>query len=99
MKTCKLILLFYKNFFFLSFILTLCCAFILYVNGISAFTIVFWFKLLTLALIFYGINQYKKHEFYYYQNLGISQLTLWLVSFGVDMLLFILLMALTCKPS
>lgn len=97
MRAIRIIFTFYKNFFFLSFILSLCCAIALHVNGIGIFALVFWFKVFTLGLIFYFIKQYKKKEFYYYQNLGVSKLFLWTTTLFFDMVLFIILLALTYK--
>lgn len=93
MKTTRLILTFYKNFIATSLILSCCCAYALHINGMHAFALLFWFKVLTLGLTFYFIGQYKKKEFYYYQNLGISKLVLWVSSLSIDMLIFIALMA------
>ncbi|HXU26200.1 MAG TPA: hypothetical protein VN698_03130 [Bacteroidia bacterium] len=97
MKTCRLIIIFYKTFFFLSFTLSLCCAILLHINGLTAFAFLFWFKVITLVLTFYFIRQYKEHEFYYYQNLGISKYVLWAATLTADMLLYITLQALTYK--
>lgn len=85
----RLILSFYRSFAFASATLTFACISIVYANGIYAFTVVFWFKMATLGLIFYFINNYKKHELYYYKNLGVSKWMLWIPTLTFDFILFI----------
>lgn len=97
MKTIRLILTFYRNFFLLSLIVTLVCMFSIYINGIRAFFAIFICKTLILATIVYFINIYKEKEFYYYRNLGISKLTLWVTTISLDYFLFIILLTLTYK--
>lgn len=92
MKTLRLILTFYKSFALLSLLLTSTCLFIIYKygnNGIHILQVLFWFKLGTLGLIFYYINNYKKKEFYYYKNLGISKQKLWIPILFFDFSLFL----------
>jgi len=91
MRTLRLILSFYRSFAFASITLTFACISIVYTNGIGAFTVVFWFKMATLGLIFYFINNYKKHELYYYKNLGVSRWMLWIPTLTFDFILFIVL--------
>ncbi len=56
------------------------------INILQAF---FWFKIFTLVVTFYYINSYRSHEFYYYKNLGISKLKLWIPTLTFDFLLFL----------
>ncbi|MCF6356352.1 MAG: hypothetical protein L3J54_00975 [Draconibacterium sp.] len=90
MKTIRLILTFYKSFAFLSFLITFACASIVYANGIGTLTVLIWFKIATLGLFYYYINSYKRNEMYYYKNLGISKLTLWLPILIFDFLFFLI---------
>lgn len=92
MKTLRSIFTFYKSFALVSFMLTLICLNIIYINGIKTFTLLFWFKILTMVLIFNYVNSYKKKEFYYYKNLGISKLQLWLPILIFDLFVFLVLM-------
>jgi hypothetical protein len=41
-------------------------------------------------VIFYIINTYKKKEFYYYLNIGISKRKLWGLTILFDFLLFLI---------
>lgn len=91
MKALRLILTFYRSFAFAGFLITLACVNIIYMNGIESFTPVFWFKIFTVVLIYYYINGYKKNELYYYKNLGISKLKLWLPTLIFDFLTFLFL--------
>jgi len=52
--------------------------------------ILFWFKIATLGLIFYFINNYKSNQYYYYQNLGISKLMLWVTTYIFEVFLLII---------
>jgi hypothetical protein len=70
---------------------------ITYTHGSSAFTTLFWFKLITLAVFFFFINSYKREEFYYYKNLGTSKLVLWSSALSFDLILFVFMLILTLK--
>lgn len=49
----------------------------------------FWFRAVVMAIIFYFINDYKRKEFYYYQNLGVSRRFLWITTYFLDTVLFL----------
>lgn len=70
---------------------------ILYTLGMWAFMAVFWFKIATLVLMYYSINNYKRKEFYYYRNLGVSKKILWISTLSLDIVLFNLLLILVMK--
>jgi hypothetical protein len=91
----RLLLTFYRSYAAFSFIITLSCSQILWINGLKAFVFIFWFKIITLALTAYYINSYKKKEFFYFQNLGLSRLRLWSVTLSLDILLYIAMLTLT----
>jgi len=88
---------FYKSFANGSIIITCLCMWILYKNGINTLTALIWFKVITLSIILYHISSYKKHVFYYYKNIGISKVTLWVGSIVLDMNLFIISIIITLK--
>lgn len=93
MKTLRLIGTFYKSFAFISFFITFTCLGILYgfgAKGIYVIQPLFWFKMGTLAIVVYSVNVYKKNEFYYYKNLGISKLKLWIPIVTFDFLFFLI---------
>lgn len=93
MKTIRLIITFYKSFAFLSFLITFACFYIMDQsgkNGIYVLQALFWFKIFTLGIIVLFTNSYKKNEFYYYKNLGVTKLTLWLPILIFDFLSFII---------
>jgi uncharacterized protein with PQ loop repeat len=92
LKKVRLLWTFYKSFFPASFIITLLCLKIFWNNGLQSFSFIFWFKLCTLWLIYYYIKEYKKHEFYYYQNLGISKARLWTITLTLDFAIFLVLL-------
>jgi hypothetical protein len=94
-KTVRLLFTFYYNFCAATIIVTLCCAYMFSKLGPDALTAIIWFKLFTLATIFFYINSYKKKEFYYYQNLGISKQRLWVCTLVFDLMLFIFSLTLS----
>jgi len=96
-KKLRLIFHFYRSFAFPSTLLTAACVIIVYTNGLSTITALFWFKIATLALMVYYFSSYKRHELYYYKNLGVSRLQLWIPSLLFDFLLFLALIILTGK--
>ncbi len=90
-KFVRLVWTFYKNYIFSSIIITLCCLFLFFEYGFDIFKALFWFKMATLGVTFYFINSYKKNEYYYYQNLGVSKIMLWVMSLSFDIMLFVFL--------
>lgn len=93
----RLVLTFYKSFAFAGWVITLSCMIIIYTHGIRTFTALFWFKMITFGLIIYYINSFKRDEFYYYKNLGVSKLLLWISTLLFDFVLFISLLVLALK--
>jgi len=90
-KTIKLISTFYRSFMALSFLITATCLVLFWKYGFGVFSTLFWFKIGTLGLTFYFINNYKNKEYYYYQNLGVSKVLLWSATLSFDFALFIFL--------
>ena len=90
-KTIKLISTFYRSFMLLSFLITTACLALFWEYGFGIFSALFWFKISTLALTFYFINNYKNKEYYYYQNLGVSKTLLWSTTLSFDFALFVFL--------
>jgi len=68
-----------------------------YSFGIGTFSQLFWFKVVTLGMIFYLNNGYKRNEYYYYKNLGISKKLLWIPTLSFEMILFLTLFFLTIR--
>jgi len=78
-------------------VITACCIGIFWQHGFSVFDGLFWLKIATLGLTYYFINDYKNKEYYYYQNLGVSRILLWVVILSFDFALFIFLIIQTYK--
>lgn len=95
MRTLRLLFTFYTSYAIVSLLITCCCLIISFTYGIGTFTALFWFKIVTLGLIFYFINSYKRDEYYYYKNLGLHKRILWISTLSFDILLFILLFILS----
>ncbi|MES2109480.1 MAG: hypothetical protein V4577_12060 [Bacteroidota bacterium] len=97
MRTIKLITRFYGSVFLANFLVTLSCIYLLAMagkNGQALVFVFFWYKTISMMMIFYTAIHYKKNELYYYQNLGITKLRLILATSAFDFfvwLIFILL--------
>ncbi len=93
-KRIKLIRTFYQSFLLASLLITASCLSLFYNYGLPIFTILFWFKIITLGISYYFINGYKQKEYYYYHNLGISKSLLWASMLVFDFAFFIFLIIL-----
>lgn len=93
-KTIRLLLTFYRNFLLLSVIITAFCLRAFWIYGFASFSGIFWCKVVSLGLTYYFININKKNEYYYYQNLGIGKVLLWVATISLDFILFLLLIML-----
>jgi hypothetical protein len=90
-RTIRLLVTFYRGFCFASMLITGICFFLYWQYGDSIWTALLCLKLLTLLMIYFFINSYKQDQFYYYRNLRLSKWMLWLATFGVDIVLYLLL--------
>jgi len=91
MNRIKLYLRFYNTFSPTSLLLSGICTYFCFKHGASIYSILFWFKLATLALTYFYIREYKSKEFFYYQNHGISKNKTLTISFTFDLLIYITL--------
>lgn len=89
----RLLLTFYQNFSIPSLIVSAICSFAFFKLGISFLTSLIWFKVITLSLFLYFVNNYKRKEYYYYQNLGMSKHSLigWTVTADLSLFFFMLI--------
>ena len=94
MRTIRLLFTFYKSFAFASLIITLSCLITTYIWGIQTFAAMLFLKIFTLCVIFFYIRSFKKNEFYYYKNLGLTQKHLWIPTFTFEVFLFLILTSL-----
>jgi hypothetical protein len=93
LKKINLLLIFYRNFWLANTLITAICGFLLWEYGYSIYAMLFWLKISTLFIIYRFVNTYKKQEFYYYQNLGLSKMVLWVSTFSFDMLAYFFLLS------
>lgn len=94
-KKIRLIWTFYCSFIWASLAITTSCTYLFWAYDAKGFAMIFWFKVVTLGLIFYYINFTKSKEYFYYQNLGVSKKTLWVASLTFDFSLYIFLLTQT----
>jgi len=95
MRSLKLITRFYTGIFLANFLVTLSCIYLLRHFGHSAQKILgllFWYKIITIAGLFYTSVYYRKNELYYYQNLGVSKLQLGIATSLFDFSVWVVLM-------
>ncbi|MDB5087794.1 MAG: hypothetical protein JWR09_1788 [Mucilaginibacter sp.] len=100
MRTLKLITRFYNGIFWANLFITLCCVGIMGIYRDRAYKIIgmlFWFKVITIAVIFYAAIHYQKKEMYYYQNLGVSKLKLGITTSVFDFLLWLVLILIAYR--
>ena len=100
MRTLKLISRFYGGIFLANFLVTFSCIYLLGIFGSLAHKLapmLFWYKLITLILIFYTSVYYRKQELYYYQNLGVSKIQLAVGTSVLDIAITVLLLFLRLK--
>lgn len=98
-KAFRLLMTFYSSFFAATFVTSIACASLFAYLGMASLTIVFWFKVATLGIVAYYISKYKRKEFLYYQNLGISKTFLWTATMFLEFLMFFFLLLLSGKFS
>ncbi|PJE46628.1 MAG: hypothetical protein CUR34_08345 [Sediminibacterium sp.] len=89
-KQLQIFWLFYKSFAVASLFFTLCCISLFWKYEFSVFSGIFWFKFFTGMIIYYFVNDFRKKEYYFYYNLGISKRQLWVTTLGFDFSVFIL---------
>ena len=92
LRIIRIILTFYSSYSFSSICISVIAAVVFWKVGMSFFVIVFWFKLLSMGFIITYIDQYRKAEYLYYRNLGLSKSALWTFSLTFDFILFVSLL-------
>jgi hypothetical protein len=100
MHKLKLITRFYSGIFLANFLVSLSCVFLLWSFGSKAHDllgILFWYKVISMVMVFYLAVHYKSRELYYYQNLGVSKLTLGLSTSAFDFALWLAIFIGTYK--
>lgn len=91
----RLCFTFYTYFLFASLTIDAMCMSVMWHNGIGAYSSLFWLKLASMGAIFYLVNEYKKQEYYYFYNFGLSKKLLWIVTLSLDLILFYILTIIT----
>lgn len=99
-KSRSLIFQFYRGYAVPAILFTFCSVGILYLSGIRLLPAVCWFKLLSDSIILYYIRSYRRSDYIYYHNLGLSKLQLWAYSLSLDTMVFLfgLIIALQLHP-
>ncbi|RXK86753.1 hypothetical protein [Filimonas effusa] len=83
-KTARLAMTFYRSFVFAPLLITIFAISCFLSYGFRVFAAILWLKILTNAVIWYQVREFKKKELYYYRNLGVSEKKLWVIVFVFD---------------
>ncbi|ASU32966.1 hypothetical protein [Mucilaginibacter xinganensis] len=100
MRTLKLITRFYSGIFLANFLVTLSCIGIIGFYGVLAHKlmgILFWYKIISIGMIFSTAVYYKKREMYYYQNLGVSKIKLLIATSLFDFMLWLVVVIIAYR--
>lgn len=82
--------LFARDFAPASLLLTLTCAWLAFKLGAGVFAPLFYFKLASAAAVFFLVDKYRREQYAYYHNLGLSKARLWAPVLAADFLMFIM---------
>ena len=88
-KTARLATTFYRSFIFAPLLITILTLSWFLSYGFNVFAAILWTKIFTNAVIWYLVREFKKKEFFYYRNLGVSEKKLWVIVFVFDFSLLI----------
>ena len=98
MRKIRLIITFYKLFFYAGLVISLACAYTVYRWKINPFSEFFGLKTFTLGLFFYYIHYNKRgNVYYYFKNLGLSKKQLWITTLTFEYILFVILLIMAVK--
>lgn len=97
MKKIHLLWAFYLNFAAALLVVNGVSLYTFYKVGMNSLTIILCLKVLSAGAIVIYISSYKKKDFYYYQNRGLSRSFLWKYTLSADMISLILLLFLTAQ--
>lgn len=91
----KAIILFYKGFFPISFLISIFCCMMVWQYGLaSSFLSIVITKNISYGIIALFINYIQPGRFYFYYNLGLSRYILFFCSFTIDACLLAALLIL-----
>lgn len=90
-KSLRLLGTFYRGYALPSLVLTACCVTLNWQADFRLFGLLFWGKLGSLGLFFAYSHGYRRAEYGYYHNLGLSQQVLWAATLTLDVSLFLAL--------
>ena len=98
-KKLHLLWAFYKNLAFVLFVVNCVSWFLFFKIGMHSLTVILYFKVISSGCMVSYISSYKKSEFYYYQNMGLSRIFLWKYTLCADFVFLVLLLLLTAQFS
>ncbi len=90
-----LLLTFSRQFSPALLLVNLACCQLFFLYGNSVLRALFFFKIAANATVFYLVRKLRPTTLFYYRNLGLTAVRLWMVSFVVDALLLVLFLLFT----
>lgn len=96
-KKIHLLWAFYLNFAAALLVVNGVSSYTFYESGMKSLTIILCLKVISSCAIVFYINSYKKKDFYYYQNRGLSRSFLWNYTLSADFISLIFLLFLTAQ--
>lgn len=87
-RNIRLLFTFYRYYMWVSIFINAACMYILWSNGIGIYKMLFWLKVFTIAASCYLVNEFRKEDYFYFYNFGLSKKTLWISTLSFDLLLF-----------
>ncbi len=95
-KSLQLHLLFYRNFAVATVCISFFGCFLILEAGTILFAIpIAMMKVITNGLIGVMVHFLKRNQLYFFHNLGISTVPLYVVSFAIDMSVWLIMICLT----
>ena len=84
----KLLWTFYRYSAVPNGFMTLICATLFWEYGPPIFAAQLFLKVVTMTIVSLFVRSHYKHEFYYYQNLGLTRVFLWTITLFFDLLIY-----------
>ena len=92
----KILLVFYRNIFWLTGSISLFICFLFLQSGDTKWLGMFiWTKVIINTLTFLFFHLFSKQKLYFFHNLGYTTLRLYVIVFGFDLFVWVILMVLT----
>lgn len=90
LKKLKLLLLYSKDYLFVSNLITILLFSILLFRGLGTITAIFWFKIMVSIIILISHKKRKEREIFFYMNNGVGERALLISLLSLDLSIYII---------